>query len=65
MFTLIYSSNPMEPVALARIKIENDPFKYKTYPDTPPISPKMSIMTSTGNILTTVVLPVVLPLFFF
>lgn len=49
-FTFIYGSNPMEPVALARTKVEKDPFKYKTYPETPPTSPKMSSMEKTGNL---------------
>ncbi|KAG1035631.1 hypothetical protein G6F43_013198 [Rhizopus delemar] len=48
--TFIYGSNPMEPVALARTKIEKDPFRYKTYPDTPPTTPKMSPMKSTDEI---------------
>ncbi|RCH85012.1 hypothetical protein CU098_000325, partial [Rhizopus stolonifer] len=48
--TFIYGSNPMEPVALARTKIEKDPFRYKTYPDTPPTTPKMSTMKSTDKI---------------
>lgn len=49
--TFIYGSNPMEPVALAKTKIERDPFKYKTYPDTPLASPKLIASNVTGSVL--------------
>jgi hypothetical protein len=40
--TYLFGSNPLEPVAMARSIVEKNPFKYRTYPATPPTSPTLS-----------------------
>lgn len=54
--TYLYGTNPMEPVAMGKDVIKQNPFKYKSYNATPPPSPELSPATDTTDVEETLVL---------
>jgi hypothetical protein len=49
--TYTCTSGHLEPFALAKTKILKNPFKYKSYPQTPPINPSHSYIEDNGKYL--------------